>query len=227
MSFWAIFWAFTTPTPYDLKNQIFEKKKKWKKIPGDIILSYIHVHHKQRSYDIWFLKYKKWRQKFLSFWAIFCPFHPLTTQKIKILTLKKIHGDITILHICTINDNHNVMYGSGTEIWSTTENYLSFWTVFCPFTPYGAENQNFDKSFWKYYHFTNVYHKWQSYMYGSWDMECNKQNFLHFYYPNILKYHNFQKMKKPTGDIIIFHRCTISDICFLRYQVQQTEFSVI
>ena len=25
------------------------------------------------------------RQKFLSFWAIFCPFSPITTQKIKIL----------------------------------------------------------------------------------------------------------------------------------------------
>ena len=51
------------------------------------------------------------RQKFMSFWAIFCPFNPLTTQKIKILKLKEIPGDIIILQVCTINDN-NMMYGS-------------------------------------------------------------------------------------------------------------------
>ena len=33
-------------------------KKKWKKIPGDIILLDVHVYHKWKSYDIWFLKYK-------------------------------------------------------------------------------------------------------------------------------------------------------------------------
>ena len=51
------------------------------------------------------------RQNFLSFWAFFCPFSPLTAGKIKILRLKKTSGDIIILHICTINDNH-MMHGS-------------------------------------------------------------------------------------------------------------------
>ena len=49
--------------------------------------------------------------KLLSFWAIFCPFSPQTTQKIKILKLEKAPGDIIIIHICTIRDNH-MMYGS-------------------------------------------------------------------------------------------------------------------
>ena len=52
------------------------------------------------------------RQNFLLFWAIFCPFIPLTTQKIK--TLKKFYkmsGDITILHMRAINNNH-MIYGS-------------------------------------------------------------------------------------------------------------------
>ena len=105
LSLWAIFCPFTCPLMI-LNINIF---KKMKKMPGDIILSYIHVYHKWRSYDIWFLKYKV-QQKFLSFWAIYCPFSPLTTWKIKILTLKKTPGDIIILHICTITDNH-VMYG--------------------------------------------------------------------------------------------------------------------
>ena len=56
------------------------------------------------------MMYRSWdtewnRQNLLSFWAIFCPFSQLTTQKIKILKLKKISGDI-ILHIFTINDNY-------------------------------------------------------------------------------------------------------------------------
>ena len=51
-------------------------------------------------------------QKFLSFCVIFCPFSPLTPWKIKILKLKKkTPGDIIILQICTINDNH-MMYDS-------------------------------------------------------------------------------------------------------------------
>ena len=73
------------------------------------------------------------RQNFSSFWAIFCPFSPLTTWKIKILTLKKTPADIIILHICNINDNH-MMYGSW-DMGCDRHNFLSFWTIFCPFTP--------------------------------------------------------------------------------------------
>ena len=56
---------------------------------------------------------------FLSFWAIYCPFTPLTTRKIKILKKmkkkktknKKKSGYIIILHQYTANNNH-MMYGS-------------------------------------------------------------------------------------------------------------------
>ena len=70
-------------------------------------------------------------QKFLLFRAIFCPFSPLTTWKIK--TLKKTPGDITILHIFTTNDSH-MIYGS----WDMARdkcNYFLFWAIFCHFTP--------------------------------------------------------------------------------------------
>ena len=51
---------------------------------------------------------------YFSFWAIFCPFTPLTVQKIKIL--KKIEkktssGGTIILHMCTQNYDH-MMYSS-------------------------------------------------------------------------------------------------------------------
>ena len=36
-------------------------------------------------------------------------------------------------------------------------------------------------------------------------------HFLHFHPPNNPKNKNFEKMRKPTGDIITLHVCTIND----------------
>ena len=115
------------------------------------------------------------RQEFLWFRVICCPFSPLTTQKIKILKFRKTFGDMIILYICNINDNH-VRYGS----WDMEPNRQPFFVIldhFLPFyPPLDPENQNFDKmkkNPWRYYNFTHVYQKWQSYdvwflRYGAW-----------------------------------------------------------
>ena len=64
-------------------------------------------------------------------------------------------------------------------------NTLSFWTVFYPFTPLWTEKIKILKK-WKkipediiiFQMYTiNDHHM----MYGSWDMECNRQNFLSFW----------------------------------------------
>ena len=112
------------------------------------------------------------RQEFLTLWATFCPFSPLTTWKIKILTLKK--------------------------------------------------------NTWSYYHFTHLHHKWQSYMYGSWDMECNRHSFLSFWTifghftplwtKKIKTFKNIEKQLK----VLSFYKHKWQ---FLRYRVQWTEFS--
>ena len=65
------------PTWWSQKSKL-KRKKKMKKMPGDIILLCIHVNHEWRSYDI----YDSWnircdRLKFLSIWVIFGPFTPL------------------------------------------------------------------------------------------------------------------------------------------------------
>ena len=151
------------------------------------------------------------RQKFLSFWAIFCTFCPLTTQIIKKKKWKneKMHGDITILYMCTINNIHDVC---------DRHNFLSFWTIFYPFTPLKTRKIKILKKWkitWRYYHFTHVYNKWQSYnvcflRYGAWQtdffviLDC----FLPLYPPKNQKYQNIEKLKKITWDIIIFHKCT-------------------
>ena len=123
--------------------------------------------------------------------------------------------------MCTTNDNH-MMYGSW-DMEPNGQNFLSFWIIFCPFTPptnnlKNLNSEKLKKKPWRYYHFTNVYHKWQSHdvwflTYQAWWTEffVILDHFLPFYPPNNLKNQNFETMKKTPGDIIILHKCTIND----------------
>ena len=65
--------------PFHLPLMILNIKilKKMKKMPRDIILLYIHMYHKWRSYDIWFLKYKVQRTEIFVILGHFLPFQPL------------------------------------------------------------------------------------------------------------------------------------------------------
>ena len=76
-----------TPHPPNPENQNFENKMKkcLKILSFCTCMSTINEDH--MIYGSWNIKCD--RQEFLSFWAIFCPFSTLTTQKIKFLTLKK------------------------------------------------------------------------------------------------------------------------------------------
>ena len=162
----------------------------------------------------------------MSFWVIFCPFSPLTNQIIKILRLKKTPGDITILHICTINDNH-MMYGSW-DMEYNRQNFLSFWNTFCS-EHYGLRKSKFwknEKNTWKYYHFIQVYHKWQSYDIWFWDMKCEWQIFLSFwtifcpFTPlTTWKIKTLKNWKNTPGDIIILHKRIKNNdhMLYLRY----------
>ena len=156
--FWAIFCPFTSPLM--IPNIKILKKTL------EILSFYINmctINEDQMIYSSWNIRCD--RLKFLLFWVIFCPFSPLTTWKIKILTLKKIPGDIILLHICTLNDSH-MMYDPW-DMEHDRHKFLSFWTVFCPFIPtYQPRKSRFWKNetnTWRYYHFKNVYHEWQSY----------------------------------------------------------------
>ena len=78
--------------------------------------------------------------------------------------------NIIILHVCTTNDNHICVV---LEVQSVTD------TTFCHFKPSPLltnrkiKIKKNEKTTWRYYHFTHVYHKWQSYdvwflRYGAW-----------------------------------------------------------
>ena len=111
------------------------------------------------------------------------------------------------------------------DIWSITTEFFVNLDHFLPFyspppSPNNQKNQNFEKMKKKkkpceYYHFTYVYHKWQSYDVWSlrywvrWTeffviLNC----FLPFYHLNNPKNQNLEKLKKASGDIIILHKCT-------------------
>ena len=61
---------------------------------------------------MWLLKYKVGQTEIFVILSNFLPFQPPDTPKNQNFEkLKKIPGDIIILHMCTINDNH-MMYGS-------------------------------------------------------------------------------------------------------------------
>ena len=166
LSLWAIFCPFSTPLPTSLMIlKIKVLKKKMKKMPGDIIILYIHVYHKWISYDIWFWKYKVQQTEIFVILGDFFPFSPLTTRKIKILTLKK-HLEISFYKFSL---QITIIWCNGSwDMECDRHNFLSFWTFFCPFTPpKNPESWNFEKmkkTIWRYYHFTHVCHIWQSYI---------------------------------------------------------------
>ena len=143
------------------------------------------------SHDAWFLRYGVWRTEFFFVLDQFLPFYPLNNLKNQNFEkMKKTPGDISILHIFTKNDNY-MMYGS----WDTEcngQNFLSFWTIFCPFTPLTAWKIKILKN-WKIFleilsFYTSVPYKWQSYdawflRYEAWRTECFiiLDQFLSFY----------------------------------------------
>ena len=151
-------------------------------------------------------------QNFLSFWTIFHPFTPLTTWKITILIKwEKAWIYYHFPHVYHKGQLYDVWF-LRYETWQT--NFLSFWTVFCPLTPLTAQKikilKNWKKT-WRYYHFTQEYHKSWLYAilflrYGEWQVFFFFSPFwaifCPFTLPNSPKNQNFKKMKKIPGDII-------------------------
>ena len=146
-----------------------------KKTPRDIIILYRYtINDNHMMYGSWDI--------FCHFGPLFALLSPYNNEKSKFWENEKIPGDIIILHMRTKNDNH-MMYGSWDIEHDGQKFFLSFWTIFCTFTPLTTQRVKILKK-WKHhleiYHFTQVYHKWQSYD-ASWDMERDGQNFWSFW----------------------------------------------
>ena len=132
-------------------------KNTWRYYP------FTHVHHKSRSYDVWFLRYKVQRTEFFVILGHFYPLTLLTTQKIKIWKNEK--NSWRYYHFK--HEYHKwksygvwfLRYGAQqTEFFLILDHFLHFYTSLRN----NPEMQN-EKNTWRYHHFTQVYHKWQSY----------------------------------------------------------------
>ena len=85
---------------YNPKNKNFEKMKKntWR------YYHFKHVYHKWQSYDVCFLRYWGRQTEFFVILDNFLPLYPPNNLKNQnFQKMKKITGDIIILHMCTKN----------------------------------------------------------------------------------------------------------------------------
>ena len=130
LTFWAIFWPFTTRPTNDPENQKLEMKKNaWR------YHHFTYLHYKWQSI-IWCMVPEIWSTTDRIFVILDCSLHfyPLKNpENQNFEKMKKTPGDIIILHVCTINDNH-MMYGSW-DMEVDGQNFLSFWTIFLHFYP--------------------------------------------------------------------------------------------
>ena len=104
------------------------------------------------------------RQKYLSLWAVFFPFQPPDNAKSPNFKIKIKH--LEILSFYTFAPEMTVIWWMVPEIWSATDKICHSGLFLCPFTSLWTQKINILKKWkqtWRYYHFKNVYHKWQSY----------------------------------------------------------------
>ena len=179
--------------PHNLENQNFKTEKNtW------IYYHFTHLHYKWQSFDVWFLRYWVRQTEFFVILDHFLPFYPPlppvpeiwhmldviifhfesffvllppnNPKNQKFEKLKKTPGNIIILHKCTINENH-MMYGSW-DMECDRQNFLSFWTAFCPFTPITTGKIRILKKWTICLEIT--LHKWTKnhdhMLHGSWNM---------------------------------------------------------
>ena len=85
----------------------------------------------------------------------FLPFEPPNNPKNQNFeNIKQTSGDSIILYLCYMNDNH--MLYSSWDIEQDRQNFLSFWTIFCPFTllsTWKIKTLKNEQNTWRYHHF--------------------------------------------------------------------------
>ena len=101
---------------------------------------------------------------YFSFGAMFCPFTPVTAQKMKMkkkMKKRKTPEDIIILQKCTKNHDH-MLYCSWDMACDICNCYFSFWAIFCTFILLTVQKIEISKK-WKkgleISYFTYVYQK--------------------------------------------------------------------
>ena len=178
---------------------------------------------------IWCMLPEIWVQHtiFCQFGSFFAILPHYWSQKLKI---KKKIRRYFLLCMCTINKD-------SWDIRRNRQKFLSFWVIFFPFIPLRNQKTEILKKWkkkkkkkkkpWRYYHFTFVYHEWQSY--DLWFLRYGVQqtksflildHFLSFSWKiKILKKEVWRYHEVP----LVSHKWQSYDVWFVRYKVQGTE----
>ena len=123
LSFWAILCPFTPLKIWKIK--ILKEKKK-KTLEDIIILHLCTTSNDQMIYGSWDIKSN--RQNFLSCWAIFCPFIPITTRN-----LKKWKKPMEISSFYTCVPQMAIIWCMVSEKWSMTDRIFCLFGTFFGF----------------------------------------------------------------------------------------------
>ena len=189
-----------------------------KRLPEDINLRKCTISDNHIMYGSWDIEHDG--QNFWSCWTIFCPFTPLTTQKIKILKKWKKHLEYYhLLYLCTINGKSYDPWFLRYEPWQT-EFFCHFGPFFALIPTNNLKIQNFGKLI-KAPGSIIILHKCTKnhdhVLYCSWDMAHNGCNcYLSFWaifcpFTSLtagkIKIKKRWKKKTTPGDIILL-KCT-------------------
>ena len=131
--------AFLPP----LKPEKSEFWKKWKKLL-QITSFYICIQN-HMIYSSWDTEWDG-QNFFFYFGPFFALSSPNNPENQTFEKTKKTAGDILILHMCTINDDH-MMYGSS-DMERDRQNFHAFWIIFCCLPP-TIPKQPGKSRFWK------------------------------------------------------------------------------
>ena len=107
----------------------------------------------------------------------FLPFYPPKNPKNQISEKWRNLLEISSFRTCV--PKITILWCMVPEIQNETQNFLSFWTIFCPFTTPPPKNQKKYLeilSFYTYICTTNEDHM----IYGSWNISATGRNFCHF-----------------------------------------------
>ena len=158
-------------------------------------------------YDLQFLRYRVWQTEIGDYKSFFAP-PLLKSQKSRILKKWKKILEISSFYVCT--KNHNQMRCSSWDMEWDRHNFLSFWAIFCTFTPLLTPKikiwKKAKKTPWDIILLHMCTINEDHTMYGSWDKKTQQIVFCHFrpfcalLHTSHPKNQNFEK--KP-GNIIL------------------------
>ena len=192
-----------------------------KKTPQDTnILHKCTKNHDRRLYCSWDMA-RDGCNCYLSFWVIFCPFAPVTVQKMKIS--KKNWKNLEVSSFYTSVRRIMIICYTNPEIWCVTDVIVIFILgYFLPFYPPNSPKNENIKEMKNMTGDIIILHtctlNYDHRLYCSWDMAHDRCN-CYFSFSTIFcpftpltarktKISKKWRKKKPTEEIIILHKCT-------------------